>query len=578
MKKLSPMDKHTPPAGRNARKPRSRTLIHSTLLGLGTAVLLAACGGDDNPSEHPNPVAQGREVFRYETFGNQGFWTDAMQLPQGLAEAKVTPLTALSLGLNVNVEALSAGTAKALTDALAEIKAGKPATETVLNNPAVTLALINEGAVIGVVPFDSKGQRKPLGSDPKFSATDSLDLARGDKVGVSCVLCHGRTDNSVVPAGFAGLAGSVGKPVDGPNALNLDVGNILAASKNPLAYLPLLQMAFNTLDGASIGKGGFTGLKDTATNADVRAYLTGSNAQGERYYGVGTFDALPDGINNAAYTPPFFRTDLAGPWGHSGIFDKLDDFNNFVYTVPLDPTILATNDGKALLTALAGPVGNEIATRYQKVLKDSGLEGKYPYVKANASGKPIGDLAGPAGKRVDDAKLAALRAYTDQLKAPAAPMNLDLAKVARGQQVFTEASCTACHTADPNKPVSTAITPVQTLYKPFAPTTLLARSAPLTDVRKSFDMGPNPAYDNELVVLNASLRGQPAGYAAPLLLGLDGKKDFLHDGSVDRDSTTASLDWLFNPARTGDAPHPFFVSNTNDRASLVEYLRSRTTN
>ncbi len=567
-----PAHRAAPPRA-NARIPRPFCLLPASLLA--GAALLAGCGGSDHAAPEVSAASQGREVFRYETFGNQGFWTDAMQLPQGIAEAKVTPLAALSLGLNVNAEALSAGTAKALTDALAEIKAGKPATDTVLNNPAVTLSLINEGAVIGVVPFDSQGRRKPLGSDPKFSPTDKLDLARGDKVGVSCALCHARTDNSIVPAGFAGLAGSVGRQVDGPNALKLDVGNILAASKNPLAYLPMLQLAFATLDGASIGQAGSPGLKDGATNADARAYLTASNAQGERFYPVGTFDALPDGINNAAYVQPFFRTDLAGPWGHSGTFDKLDDFNNFVYTVPLDPTILATPDGRALLTALAGPVGQEISTRYQKVLKDSGLEGKYPYVRADASGRPIGDLAGPAGKRVDNARLAALRAYTDQLRSPAPPMNLDLARVARGQSVFTEAGCTACHNADPNKPVPGTITAVQTLYQPFSPTTLYARQAPLTDVRKSFDNGPGPSYDNELVVINASLRGQPAGLASPLLLGLDGRTDFLHDGSVERASTSESLQWLLDPARSALAPHPFYVTDASDRSALAQYLRSR---
>jgi hypothetical protein len=56
-----------------------------------------------------DPVA-GQTVFRYETFGNQGFWTDAMQLPQGLAAAGLTPLQALQVGLNVNVDALNSAT------------------------------------------------------------------------------------------------------------------------------------------------------------------------------------------------------------------------------------------------------------------------------------------------------------------------------------------------------------------------------------------------------------------------------------------------------------------------------------
>ncbi|MGC8697800.1 MAG: hypothetical protein ACP5Q0_04935, partial [Halothiobacillus sp.] len=95
----------------------------------GTA-LLAGCNSSSNniattPPTPVNPqITLGENTFRYETFGNQGFWTQAMQLPQGLAAAGVTPLTALALGLNVNAAALSPDTAKALLDALAKIKAG----------------------------------------------------------------------------------------------------------------------------------------------------------------------------------------------------------------------------------------------------------------------------------------------------------------------------------------------------------------------------------------------------------------------------------------------------------------------
>jgi hypothetical protein len=58
-----------------------------------------------------DPVA-GQGTFRLETFGNQRFWTDAMQLPQGIANAGVTPLQALQLGLNVNVDNLNPATAQ----------------------------------------------------------------------------------------------------------------------------------------------------------------------------------------------------------------------------------------------------------------------------------------------------------------------------------------------------------------------------------------------------------------------------------------------------------------------------------
>jgi hypothetical protein len=50
------------------------------------------------PHEKGNVIA-GREVYRFETFGNEGFWTDAMRMPQGILEAKFTPIQALKAGL-----------------------------------------------------------------------------------------------------------------------------------------------------------------------------------------------------------------------------------------------------------------------------------------------------------------------------------------------------------------------------------------------------------------------------------------------------------------------------------------------
>ncbi|MEP6508595.1 MAG: hypothetical protein ABJC63_10250, partial [Gemmatimonadales bacterium] len=48
--------------------------------------------------------AAGREAFRFETFGNEGFWTDAVRLPAGMVAAKVTPLMALDLGVQVDID------------------------------------------------------------------------------------------------------------------------------------------------------------------------------------------------------------------------------------------------------------------------------------------------------------------------------------------------------------------------------------------------------------------------------------------------------------------------------------------
>ncbi|MBA2260760.1 MAG: hypothetical protein H0W18_17880, partial [Acidobacteria bacterium] len=56
----------------------------------------------------------GREVFRFETFGNEGFWTDAMRMPKGVLDAKLTPLQALEAGLLVDIDAVPASMRDAL--------------------------------------------------------------------------------------------------------------------------------------------------------------------------------------------------------------------------------------------------------------------------------------------------------------------------------------------------------------------------------------------------------------------------------------------------------------------------------
>lgn len=450
----------------------------------------------------------------------------------------------------------------------------------------------------------------PLGSDADFNANDGLDLARGDKVGVTCALCHARTDDSVVPAGFAG-PGSVGVQVDGVVAEGIDVGNIFAASANPLAYLPLLQLQFDALGQATIGNGDFAGIPSEGTienlNAIAREYLTGVNEEtGIRYYPVTSFDATPDGIGNATYVPPFFRTDLAAPWGHSGSFARLNDFNNLVYTVALDPTSLLTDEGKAFLNVLAGPVGDEITQRYQQVLEDSGvlsagvaLDDQIPLVESETMGIAAGDPTGPVGLRVSDDKLDALKAYTDQLQAPAAPEGLDADKVAAGEAIFLNprpecANCAACHTPSANDPIANIIVPITTLYRDYEDDllVLLERDAPLSDVQTTL-AGPAPDYDNALIVLDASVRQQRRGFAKPLLLGLADKDEFLHNGSVKGEDAADALNNLFNPARGEDdmgnpvnSPHPFYFPRTvadetmdteEGRAALVEYLLSRTT-
>ncbi len=594
------------------RQPVKASASVAAIVAVSLASLTACSSNDRDPQPVADPVAVGKDVFRFETFGNEGFWTDAMQLPQGIVATGLTPLQAIRLGLSVNAESLEPGFAGVVVAQINAALAGEPAPA--LSDPAVTLEMIRQGAVIGVVPFGADGGRLPLGSDPAFGDDDQLA-----KVGVSCALCHARTDGAVLPAGAVG-PGSVGVQIDGPVAEGLDVGAIFAAANNPLAYLPFLQLAYDVLDGASLGRGDFAGIDSSLgiaeQTAQARAYLTGISAAGLRHYPPTSFDPTPDGIGNATYITPFFRTDLAAPFGSSGAFERLEDFNNLVYTVALDPTSLLTPQGRTLLNVLAGPVGDEIAARYEDVLRATGVipdgvavSDVLPYVDAALADLPAGASAGPAGRRVDEPTLLALSAYTDQLPSPLAPLGLEPARIAAGELIFMSArdaggaNCVACHTPDPGLPVENdRIRPINTLYRAYDDDllVLLDRSASGLSPLQTTLAGPNPEYDLALVVLDATRRGQEGfvrGYAKPLLLGLGDKGEFLHNGSVAApegylpESANASLDWLLNPAREAAdvlnddmraAPHAFYFPRVGEpddpagRDALVQYLLSRT--
>ncbi len=104
----------------------------------GAAIEGPADQGLALPQQRGDAIA-GREVFRSETFGNEGFWTDAVRLPQGIASAKVTPLQALGLGLQIDADMVGAATKAQLGAELMADPTGK--SSKLLNDPAVTLAL-----------------------------------------------------------------------------------------------------------------------------------------------------------------------------------------------------------------------------------------------------------------------------------------------------------------------------------------------------------------------------------------------------------------------------------------------------
>src|SRR3954463_12656204 len=105
------------------------------------AALLAGCGSDDNKpasdgSDDPAMVAQGQQIFRFDTFGDETKWTDTLRMHEVIAAA-VTPTTALTVGLKVDSNALP----QAVKDGIANGSID-------LHSPATTVALLKLNAVV----------------------------------------------------------------------------------------------------------------------------------------------------------------------------------------------------------------------------------------------------------------------------------------------------------------------------------------------------------------------------------------------------------------------------------------------
>src|SRR5512142_893606 len=113
-------------------------------------ILVAAIGlGIARASSTPDLVAQGQQTFRFDTFGDQAFWGDTLQLHKAIEGAAlggvgpgVSPKAALAVGLKVDADALPA-------NLIARLKAGKVN----LDDPATTLTLLKLKAVVGVTGF-----------------------------------------------------------------------------------------------------------------------------------------------------------------------------------------------------------------------------------------------------------------------------------------------------------------------------------------------------------------------------------------------------------------------------------------
>jgi len=269
-------EENTLPPGAAANRPARRRPAHrKTAITLGTLLLggMVALGfqataattgaasgttasqSDEAVDEHAEDlVRQGRRTFRFDTFGDQKFWGGTLRLhraiagePNGGVGPGVSPRTALSVGLKVDVTALPA----AVRDALA---AGKVD----LDDPAVTLALLKLNSVVGVKGF--------------FASDGSLR-----SVGIECALCHSTVDDSFAPG--------IGKRLDGWANRDLNVGAIVSLSPNLKPVADLLHTDVPTVKTvlAAWGPGKF----------DAQLFLDGKAFR-------------PDGTTAASLIPPAF--------------------------------------------------------------------------------------------------------------------------------------------------------------------------------------------------------------------------------------------------------------------------------
>jgi hypothetical protein len=259
---------------------RSMRPQHQSLLRVLTLLTLTALGALTLPRLHSAPAAQppqtvgpratfdqeirhhvqrlleeGRQIFRFDTFGDEVFWGETLKLHQALAQ--VSPNAALALGLKVDLDALPADVIAALRQGALNV-----------DDPALTLTLLQLHAVLGVTGF--------------FNGQGQLQ-----SVGFQCALCHSTVDDSFSVPGIP--AGAIGHRLDGWANRDLDVGAIIALAPDLRAFATLLGV-------------------DEAT---VRTVLTS--------WGPGKFDAQlildgkgfrPDGKTAATLIPPAFG--LAG--------------------------------------------------------------------------------------------------------------------------------------------------------------------------------------------------------------------------------------------------------------------------
>jgi hypothetical protein len=215
---------------------KPRMIVFPMLGGIGlfgaliaSAAAPAQKGFDAEIARYAQTMLEdGKKIFRFDTFGSEAFWGDALQLHKAIVGEKhggvgpgVSPKTALSVGLKVDADVLPGALKK-------QIKAGKVD----LDDPATTIALLKLNAVVGVTAFvDPDGNVKSMG--------------------IQCAFCHSTVDDSFVPG--------IGRRLDGWANRDLNVGAIVSLAPNLKPFTDLLGVDAATVKKvlASWGPGRF---------------------------------------------------------------------------------------------------------------------------------------------------------------------------------------------------------------------------------------------------------------------------------------------------------------------------------
>lgn len=173
---------------------------------------------DNNKPDHPDPalVSEGKNIFRFDTFGDEDFWSSLLHIDKAIAGAAnggygsgVSPRTALAVGLKVDAEVLPASIVSGIQSGAVD-----------LDDPATTLALLKLNSVVGV-----KGT---------FNENGSLK-----SIGITCAVCHSTVDDSFAPG--------IGKRLDGWPNRDLNVGTIISLTDNAQPIANMLHVDEATL-------------------------------------------------------------------------------------------------------------------------------------------------------------------------------------------------------------------------------------------------------------------------------------------------------------------------------------------